>query len=69
MIRFVDLGHQLGVDSEDPRMFAFFDTTTDTFVSFQGVEAWESMADFCLDFNMLEPIERFTSKIPASWPK
>lgn len=43
MIRFIDLGEQI---CEGTREFAFFDTTTDTFMNFDGDQAFESWKEF-----------------------
>lgn len=42
MIRFIDLGKQIGLDDEWPREFAFFDTISDTFVDIGGEQTWAS---------------------------
>jgi hypothetical protein len=69
MIRFVDVGRQLGLDEEWPRQFAFFNTVTDTFVSFRGIQVWDSRANFELDFDYDSgwKLSRFTEKIPDDW--
>jgi hypothetical protein len=72
MIRFVDLGKQLGLDEEWPRQFAFFDTLTDIFLSFNGEQVFSSMQEFkdAFDFDMRDnpsdnrPLSRFTSLCP-----
>jgi hypothetical protein len=46
MIRFIDLGKQIGIDEEWPREFAFFDTVSDKFLKFGNEQVWESWNDF-----------------------
>lgn len=46
MIRFVELGAQLHVDGDGPPEFAWFDTITDTFLSFCDAKVWETWDDF-----------------------
>ena len=46
MIRFIDLGSQIGIDDTWPREFAWFNTVTDTFLNFGGSETWYSWDDF-----------------------
>ena len=71
VIRFIDLGRQIGLDDQWPREFAFYDTVTDTFVNFKGSETWETVDDFRYDFDPLMgwELSRFIDKIPAGWPQ
>ena len=52
MIRFVDLGKQLGVLEEDdpendwPRQFAFFNTIDSQFIKIAGYVVFDSLSDF-----------------------
>jgi hypothetical protein len=43
MLRYVYLGDQITDDSEE---FAFYDTITDTFLSFDGQQTFDSIEDF-----------------------
>ncbi len=57
MIRFIDLTGQIYLDEDEEspiKVFAFFDTVTDKFLSFSGFEKWES-------------IERFLNLIPKDY--
>lgn len=48
MIRFIDLGKQIALDSDDddyPRQFAFFDTIYDQFVKINGYVVFDGLAD------------------------
>ena len=49
MIRFIDLGKQIAVDENDPewpRQFAFYDTISDSFISVNGGQVFDSWRDF-----------------------
>lgn len=48
MIRFVDLGKQLGIDETWPREFCFYDTMPGTFIDLggSGCQVWHSWKDF-----------------------
>jgi hypothetical protein len=46
MMRFVDLGKQLGIDEEWPREFCFFSTVSDQFLNFNGDQVWKNWAAF-----------------------
>ena len=69
MIRFVDLGKQIGGDDEDwDREFAFYNTVSDRFINFGGSQIWATVSDFESDYkkfaNNDHPLERFLSLIP-----
>ena len=77
MIRFIDLGDQI---FEGTREFAFFDTITDTFESFDHEQTWETWEDFETGFRLwqdrakilnpadLKPLERYKRLFPKKWP-
>lgn len=65
MIRFINLTGQLTLDESDPA-FAFFDTVTDKFCTFQGFQTWDSIEEFKKDYEG-DDIERFLSLIPKNW--
>ena len=46
MIRFVDMSDALEMDGY---AFAWFDTVTDTFISFDTVQVWYDWSDFVAD--------------------
>ena len=49
MIRFIDLGKQVGGDNSDedyPREFAFFNTVSDLFIVVQGQQVFSSLFHF-----------------------
>ena len=49
MIRFIDLGKQIAVDESDPdysRQFAFYNTISDTFLSANGGQVFDSWWEF-----------------------
>jgi len=43
MIRFIHIGDQIKDDADE---FAFFDTVTSTFLSFDGEQVFDSFGDF-----------------------
>ena len=51
MIRFIDLGKQIGLDEEWPREFCFWSTVSDRFLEFQGSQVWSSWRDFESDYD------------------
>lgn len=72
MLRFIDLSGQI----DDGICFAFFNTTLDRFVYFDGSCTWHSLSDFINDFNADLPvingmigrtIERYVSLIPDNF--
>jgi hypothetical protein len=74
MIRFVDLGKQLGIDEEWPREFCFYNTVTSMFVDLggSGCQVWDSWKDFeqdwmgaSIDFKKSYPFGRFVNLAPA----
>ena len=69
MIRFVDMSDAL--ELEDRSAFAWFDTVTDTFLSFDTVEVWHDWSDFVADWEQDprhdRPIERFKALFPKGW--
>lgn len=72
MIRFIDLGKQIGLDEEWPREFAFFDTCTARFVEFNGEQVWESWEDFISCFlvtpdRALEYVDKEFRKACPDW--
>jgi len=64
MKRFIDLSDQI---IEGTKEFAFYDTTIDKFLEFQGVQTWETMEEFMKDYDG-DDMERFTKLIPENWP-
>ena len=53
MIRFVDLGQQLGgSDDEWPREFAWYNTVTSTFINVSDAYDWETWQEFVEDFGV-----------------
>ncbi len=65
MIRFIDLGKQIS----DAPEFAWWDTITDTFLSYGESYTWESWEAFVADFRPgpMRPIARFQSLFPTDW--
>ena len=67
MIRFLDLKDQI---CEDQNHFAFYDTTTDEIMTFDGVQVFSSFEEFKSSYsnsiylNSNKPIERFLNLIP-----
>lgn len=49
MIRFIDLGKQIGLDDEWPREFAFYNTVPDLFIQGAGSQVWDNWKDCELD--------------------
>lgn len=69
MIRFVDLGKQLGIDDEWPREFSFFNTVSCNYVTLGHHQTWDCWEDFeeCHQAYMdhwMYPLERFKSLCP-----
>jgi hypothetical protein len=71
LIRFVDLGKQLGLDDEWPRQFAFFDTISDTFMEINGSQVWDSWmsfhADAAQDTDVDEEMFKRMHRLTADW--
>ena len=82
MIRFLDLTGQI-YDAEDGKLFAWFDTVIDQFLTFNYSQTWDNWAEFEHDYREDEkqvvftgtgggyskPIERFKKLYPDDWPK
>ena len=69
MIRFIDLGKQIGGDDETWfREFAFYNTVSDRFIEYGGTQVWGCIEDFENDWKQFDrgefPFERFKSLIP-----
>lgn len=66
MIRFVNLGKQLGVDEDWPMEFAFYNTVIDRFVEYSGSQVWESWELFEKDYvvGSAYPLDRFRRLCP-----
>lgn len=69
MIRFIDIGSQIGLDDEWPRTFAFYNTVPDMFIDLggSGCQTWESWKDFEEDWllsDRSQPLERFRGLCP-----
>jgi hypothetical protein len=63
MKRFIDLGHQCGVDETWPREFAWWDTCVDSFEVHSGTQSWANWREFAEDFEGLD-LERYKSLTP-----
>ena len=50
MIKFINLGSQIYPNDPEIRSFAFYETLTDRFLTYGGVQAWDSWEDFVDDF-------------------
>lgn len=50
MIKFINLGSQIYPNDPESCSFAFYDTLTDRFLTYGGVQAWDSWEDFVDDF-------------------
>jgi len=48
MIRYIKIGDQI---NEDENEFAFYDTIIERFYEFCGVQVWDSLAEFTMDFD------------------
>lgn len=66
MIRHIFIGDQI---NEGDKQFAFFDTVTDTFLSFEGEQVFDNVEDFkyCARGNSL--LERCLALIPKDESK
>lgn len=72
MIRYVHIRKQddvlLDDDGEGVDGFAWWDTVTDSFLSFNGEQCWENWQEFQYDFDrepQSRPLQRFAQLIPA----
>lgn len=66
MIRFVDIRH-----AETGYRFAFWDTVTDSFVTFAGDQAWDTAGEFLISVyaaNQKDIAGRFLGLLPE-WTK
>ena len=63
MIRFIDLGKQIGADqTEWPREFAYFDTTIDLFIKVNEEHVWASWEEFKQSYQIA-----FPDGVPGTW--
>lgn len=62
MIRFINIGTQISLDARI-RHFAFYNTITDSFMSWNGSATWETAEEFKSDYEG-EHIERYLRLIP-----
>lgn len=74
MIRFIDLGKQIALDENDPdwpREYCFYDTCMAQFVSFDGQQIFDSIADLEEQMDDDDPsyVKRILSLIPSWVPK
>jgi len=62
MIRFINLTGQITCDDDD-FWFAWYDTITNTFMSFDDIQVFDSWEDFveCWKETKIYPLERFES--------
>ena len=67
MIRFINLTGQIFID-DDELYFAWYDTVTDTFLTFSGIQTWDSWEDFVRDYNGKD-LKRFHRLMPKMSPK
>jgi hypothetical protein len=68
MMRFIDLGKQIGCDEEDwPREFAFFNTVPSRFLEFKGSQTWSSWALFEIDFNEDLELKNRLKRLCPEW--
>lgn len=44
MIRFIDLGTQIGASEDSPREFCYYNTVTDRFLEFNGEQVFEKFS-------------------------
>lgn len=56
MIKFISLGSQIYPNDPESTSFAFYDTLTDRFLTYGGVQAWDSWEDFVDDFEEKEGV-------------
>lgn len=63
MIRFIDLGKQIGLDNEWLREFAFFNTCSCKFEVFNDSQVWDCWQDFEDDFSIQQKITGETEEI------
>ena len=66
MIRYVDMTDAL--ELEDGPAFAWFDTVTDKFISFDTVQIWYDWSDFVADWETepQRPLDRFKGLFPKN---
>ena len=63
MIRFINLSNQI---IEEQKEFAFYDTVTDTFLTFNGSSTWWTVEEFRNDYTG-EELDRYLKLIPDWW--
>ena len=70
MIRFIDLGKQIGLDEEWPREFAFYNTVTDMFIDLggSGCQVWDSWADLEDDLHHSKATPEFIERLRGLCP-
>lgn len=72
MIRFIDLGKQIGGDDEEWfRQFAFFNTISDRFLEYNHAQVWSNWEDFEKDYKLYPDgytLERLKSLVPEWVP-
>ena len=62
--------HKYGIEAypeEYNKGFAFWDTISDNFISFEGEQLFEDMEDFLLWAENNPELERYTGKIPPEF--
>lgn len=68
MMRFIDCTKAYWTDPDEPTpVFAFLDTTTDTFLVLNGSQIWHRTAEFMHDLAMSgrkDEVSRFMNLIP-----
>lgn len=71
MIRFIEIGNQIGYADEEngEKEFSFYNTVTDTFITIGESCVWTKKADFIHEYNHSGecgyPLERFLILIPS----
>lgn len=73
MIRFVDLGTQIGGYDDCPRQFAFYNTVVDLFLEFNGNQVWENYRNLEVDIitdreGEIGPIENISQRLKNLCP-
>jgi hypothetical protein len=73
MIRFIDIGRQIALDENDesePRQFAFYDTTSDRFISINGWQVFDSLGDLLREIEQDETMTaEFTMRLFGLTPE
>ncbi len=69
MKRFIDIGHQMYLTTDNPKQFAFYCTVKDRFERFDDEDVWDNVEDFSEDYLSVyeDGLERYLRLIPEEF--